>query len=116
VSNSPIPLEFGAAGVDRYPASVEAAAYFCCLEAVQNAAKHSGAARIRLALRTEDDGSLVFAIVDDGAGFDPRTNQRGSGLANMRDRIEAVGGTLAVTSEPAAGTRIEGRIPLEKPV
>jgi signal transduction histidine kinase len=116
VSNSPIPLELGAAGVDRYPASVEAAAYFCCLEAVQNAAKHSGAARIRLALRTEDDGSLVFAIVDDGAGFDPRTNQRGSGLENMWDRIEAVGGTLAVTSEPAAGTRIEGRIPLKQPI
>jgi signal transduction histidine kinase len=53
----------------------------------------------------------MFAVQDDGAGFDPATNATGSGLTNMRARIEAVNGSLVTRSSPTAGTRIEGRIP-----
>jgi signal transduction histidine kinase len=111
VRNNPIPLEVSATGVARYRADVEVAAYFCCLEAVQNAAKHSGATAITLDIRTGDDGSLMFTVEDDGAGFDLCTHSSGSGLTNMRDRIEAVNGSLVTRSSPTSGTRIEGRIP-----
>ena len=78
---------------------MEAAAYFCCLEAVQNAAKHSGAAMIRVDLMDEA-GYLQCVVEDDGAGFDARTTTAGTGLTNMRDRVEAVGGTLADRVDP----------------
>jgi signal transduction histidine kinase len=55
---------------------------------------------------------LTFRVEDDGAGFDPREIPVGSGLANMRDRLEAVDGVLSMTSSGTSGTRIEGRIPV----
>lgn len=103
-----------AEGVGRYPAEVESAVYFCCLEALQNAGKHAGegaSARLRLA---EEAGSLVFEVVDDGRGFDPGNGAHGTGLTNMRDRIGALGGVLELTSRPGEGTRLVGRIPLPK--
>ena len=111
LGNSPVPVELAAQSVGRYPPSLEAAAYFCCLEALQNAAKYSGGSRIRVELRGAADGSLTFGVEDDGAGFDPATIRAGSGLTNMRDRLDAVDGTLEMTSSPTAGTRIAGRIP-----
>ena len=111
VSNSPVPVEISADSVGRYPPSLEAAAYFCCLEALQNAAKYSGASRISVELQGGTDGSLTFAVEDDGAGFDTTTIRPGSGLTNMRDRLDAVDGVLEATSSPAQGTRIAGRIP-----
>jgi signal transduction histidine kinase len=88
--------------------------YFSCLEAVQNAAKHAGAARVDVVLESHDDG-LEFRIVDDGRGFDPgEVDASGSGLANMRDRVAAVGGELVVRSLPGEGTRVEGRIPVQR--
>ena len=62
-------------------------------------------------LRGAPDGSLTFGVEDDGTGFDPATIRPGSGLTNMRDRLDAVDGVLEMTSSPAAGTRIAGRIP-----
>ncbi len=111
VDNLVIPVEVTASHVDRYPANVEAAAYFCLLEALQNAAKHSGATAIRVTLRGEP-GSLTVAVEDDGSGFDPGTTPVGAGLANMRDRVESVGGTLTTDTTPAAGTRIRARLPV----
>jgi signal transduction histidine kinase len=111
VTNSPVPVEISADSVSRYPPSLEAAAYFCCLEALQNAAKYSGASRIIVELSGAADGSLTFGVEDDGTGFDPTTIRAGSGLTNMRDRLDAVDGTLDLTSSRAAGTRIAGRIP-----
>jgi signal transduction histidine kinase len=111
VSNSPVPVEISADSVGRYPPSLEAAAYFCCLEALQNAAKYSGASRISVELHGGTDGSLTFAVEDDGAGFDTTTIRPGSGLTNIRDRLDAVDGVLETTSSPAQGTRIAGRIP-----
>jgi signal transduction histidine kinase len=114
VGNSPVPVDVVAVGVGRYPPGLEAAAYFCCLEALQNAAKYSGAGAISVELIGAEDGSLVFGVEDDGTGFDPATIPPGSGLTNMRDRLDAVDGDLTVTSSPSTGTRIDGRIPAER--
>jgi signal transduction histidine kinase len=99
-------------GVGRYQAEVEAAVYFTCLEALNNAAKHAAGANavVRLA---EEDGHLVFSVSDDGSGFDPDHCRPGSGLGNMADRVAALRGSLVVTSAPSRGTSVTGRIPLE---
>jgi signal transduction histidine kinase len=100
-------------GAGRYPAEIEAAVYFCCLEALQNAIKHAGPdARIELELG-EDAGSLRFQVADDGRGF-ARTNGRpaGAGLQNMADRLGALGGDLLVSSRPGLGTTVCGTVPL----
>jgi signal transduction histidine kinase len=108
----PIPVDVEAAQVRRYPAELEAAVYFCCLEALQNVAKYAGATRTLVSLE-ERDGALMFSVEDDGAGFDPRSGPKGSGLQNMTDRIEALGGSLEIVSAPGRGTSVRGRIPLE---
>jgi signal transduction histidine kinase len=98
-------------GVGRYPQEVEAAVYFCVLEALQNVAKYSGAERADLTLR-QIDGRLEFEVRDAGQGFDPATTQPGSGLVNMRDRLEALGGSLEIRSAPGGGTEVTGRVPV----
>jgi signal transduction histidine kinase len=106
----PVPVTVNADALGREPAYVEAALYFCCLEALQNAAKHAGAAHVLVEVRREDR-AVTLVISDDGAGFagSPRT---GAGLANMRDRIESAGGTLVVASRPGEGTEITAWIPV----
>jgi signal transduction histidine kinase len=107
---SPVPVAVGGDGIGRYPQEVEAAVYFCALEALQNVAKYAGAERVAVRLAATN-GSLRFEVEDDGAGFDPAAAS-GSGLTNMRDRLDALGGTLVVRSEPGAGTTVAGSIPL----
>ncbi len=98
-------------GRKRYPREVESATYFCCLEALQNAAKHAeGASAVVVELA--DNAFLRFEVRDDGAGFAPDDVRAGIGFTSMRDRIAAVGGTLALVSAPGRGTRVIGRIPL----
>ncbi|MDQ3677805.1 MAG: histidine kinase [Actinomycetota bacterium] len=107
-----IPTRIDCDGTERYPAELEAAAYFCCLEAMQNSAKHGGGdVRVRVRL-THGSGELAFAVSDDGRGFDPDGADDGAGLQNMNDRIGALGGTLRVDSAPGAGTTISGTLPL----
>ncbi|TDD94611.1 sensor histidine kinase, partial [Jiangella asiatica] len=90
---------------------VEAAVYFCCLEAVQNAAKHAGdGACVVVRVYGADDG-VAFEVRDDGAGFDPAATVENTGFVNMRDRLGAFGGVLTVTSSPGAGTVVRGRLP-----
>ena len=96
--------------VGRYPATVEAAAYFSCLEALQNAAKHAGASTIGVTLSGTAAG-LELTVEDDGAGFDPASTPAGSGLANIRDRVESVGGTVRTESAPGRGTRVCAVLP-----
>jgi signal transduction histidine kinase len=108
-ATSPVPVTV-VADVGRYDARIEAAAYFACLEALQNAAKHSGAKSVRVSL-TDGSGSVVLAVEDDGHGFDPSSAPAGAGLANLRDRVESVGGTLTTTSGPDRGTRVEAVLP-----
>jgi signal transduction histidine kinase len=110
ITRSPLPTELVAADVGRYPAGVEAAAYFCALEALQNSAKHSAAKGIRLDLRA-GPGLLEVNVQDDGAGFDLRSAHAGAGLANMRDRVESAGGTLTIESAPSLGTLVTARLP-----
>ena len=98
-------------GIGRYPQEAEATAYFCVLEALQNAAKYADPASVQVRL-SEDDGALRFSVSDDGAGFDPATTPRGTGLQNMADRVEALGGTLSIVSSPGSGTTVTGRIPV----
>jgi signal transduction histidine kinase len=110
VGSAGVEVEITEEGVDRYAADVEAAAYFCCLEALQNAAKHAGVTQVRVTLRGKP-GSLEVIVQDDGGGFDPATTPTGSGLVNMRDRVESIGGTLVADSEPGGGTCIAATLP-----
>ncbi len=106
-----LPATVRAASLGRYPADIEAAVYFCCLEALQNACKHAGErATIRLRVR-EEHGTLTFEVIDDGAGFDTRGRGLGAGLRNMADRMGAFGGRLLVESSPGEGTRLTGTVP-----
>ena len=112
-NRSVLPTEVVAEDLGRYPQAVEAAVYFCCLEALQNAGKHAGdGASITIDVR-EDEGALLFEVADTGEGFDMASGaQRGHGFVNMADRVGAFGGTIRVESAPGHGTRIAGRVPL----
>jgi signal transduction histidine kinase len=105
---SPLAVTVEADGIGRYPREIEATAYFCALEALQNVAKYANAANVSIRM-SQRDGVLWFAVEDNGVGFDPQT-ARGSGLTNMRDRLEALGGELDVQSSPGVGTTVTGRI------
>ena len=104
----PVVLEEDGAG--RYSSETEAAVYFCCLEALQNVAKHAGASAVTVRLRGAE-GWLEFSVVDDGSGFASEGQPQGSGLQNMRDRLSALGGTVAIRSTPGSGTTVDGRVP-----
>jgi signal transduction histidine kinase len=110
---SPLPVSVEAADVGRAGQDVEAATYFCVLEAMQNATKYARASNVIVRLARED-GSLRFSVSDDGAGFDPATTPPGSGLTNMQDRLEALGGVVEVRSRLGAGTRVDGTIPIRE--
>jgi signal transduction histidine kinase len=114
VSSGPIPVDLTSSRLPRCPPDVEAAVYFSCLEAVQNAGKHSGAARIAIDIRgrfgADGSGEIGFTVSDDGKGFDA-TRRTGNGLLNISDRIESVRGGVSITSAPGTGTTIRGRIP-----
>ena len=101
---SPVRAELNGT-VARLPEPVEAALYFVCSEALANVAKHASAKRVSI-----DVQRGRVAIADDGVGgADPAA---GSGLRGLADRVEALGGTLRVTSAPGGGTRVEAEIPV----
>ena len=110
-----LPVEVEADGIGRYPQDIEAAVYFCCLEALQNLQKYAGASRSIIHLG-DHDGDLSFEVEDDGKGFDPATTPRGSGLTNMADRLDALGGGVELESSPGAGTTLRGRVPVQAAV
>jgi signal transduction histidine kinase len=110
-ARSPLPVEVDAGGTGRYPLEVEAAVYFCCLEALQNAVKHAHASKVVIRVR-DQDGQLSFTVADDGRGADPATARRGSGIQNMMDRMSALGGSLELSAGPDGGTTVTGRLPV----
>jgi signal transduction histidine kinase len=108
-----LPVTVEPDGVGRYPQEAEAAAYFCVLEALQNVSKYAQASTAVVRL-SEENGDLVFAVTDDGRGFDTETTPRGSGLQNMADRLDALGGRFEIVSRPNQGTTVKGRIPIQR--
>jgi signal transduction histidine kinase len=106
---SSVPVEVVVEREERLPESVEVAAYYVAAEALTNAAKHAGASRAWVKLERHD-GRVRLRVGDDGAGgADPST---GSGLTGIRDRVEALGGSLAVHSPRGEGTVLDVALPL----
>jgi signal transduction histidine kinase len=92
----------------RYPAAIEGAGYFTVAEALANACRHAAASHIDVSLARSDE-SLHITVHDDGAGFDPATAV-GEGLANLGERLAALGGRLDVTSRPDGGTTVTAQL------
>ena len=94
----------------RLEEPTEVAAYFVASEALANAAKHSQASRIDVSLE-QRERSLLLSVRDDGVGG--ADTARGSGLVGLMDRVEALGGSIRVSSRPGEGTQITAELPLE---
>jgi signal transduction histidine kinase len=107
---NPVRTTIDVDGIGRYRPEVEAAIYFCCLEAIQNAMKHAGGLQT-ISISLAEDGDLRFEVSDDGAGFTEDNGHSGAGLTNMRDRLAAVGGLLTIETSPGRGTSVSGRVP-----
>ena len=107
---APVPVTIQAPGIGRYPQDVEAAVYFCVLEALQNVAKYAQAPAAWVTLGHDGD-CLAFTVTDDGSGFDRSAAPMGTGVQGMADRLAALGGTLDIVSSPGNGTRVTGRVP-----
>lgn len=97
---------------ERHPPEVEATVYFCVLEALGNAVRHSRAEQISVTLSEDGDG-LTFVVWDDGIGFDPSEVPLDRGLAGCRDRLDTLGGHLEVISAVGNGTSVRGRLPVK---
>jgi signal transduction histidine kinase len=106
-----VPTTVTTDGIARYSQETEAAAYFCCLEALQNIAKYANATRATIALSASEQ-ELTFAVTDDGDGFDTTSTNYGTGMQGMSDRLDAIGGRLDVQSTPGAGTTVTGTLPV----
>ena len=106
-----LPVHIDADGVGRYPQETEAALYFCTLEALQNVQKYAAASAVQVRVR-EGDGVVRVEVIDDGRGFDVGTVQRGAGLTNMEDRLDALGGNLQIDSTLGGGTTLHATVPV----
>jgi signal transduction histidine kinase len=108
---SPVPVTVDMQTDARLPEHVEVTAYYFASEALTNAVKHAHASEVRIIVDV-DDRWIVLTIRDDGVGgADPG----GSGLIGLHDRVAALGGALAVRSEPGAGTVLTAQIPVAAP-
>jgi signal transduction histidine kinase len=106
-----IAAQIEAAALPRSRPDLTATVYFCCLEALRNAALHAGdGVHATISVRLEESG-LVFEVADDGRGFVKVQSSEG-GLRRMSDRVNALGGRFEVESEPGHGTRVRGSLPL----
>ena len=96
----------------RFAPEIEAAFYYCCLEAVQNSLKHAGP-EANTTIKVFTDGrEVTLEVRDSGKGFDPNVPHAGMGLQSMQDRLGAVGGHIEVASQPGRGTVITARAPV----
>jgi signal transduction histidine kinase len=110
-SRSPLDVQVSVEGLPRFSSDIEAAVYFCCLEALQNAAKHAPESHVVLRV-WEEAGGLLFTVSDDGPGLDPAVAGRGHGFMNMSDRLGAIGGTLVWEAAVPHGAVVRGSVPL----
>ncbi len=112
-SRAALPTEVEAGGLERYTPEQEAAVYFCCMEALQNAGKHAGEGATATVRVWREERGLCFEVGDTGAGFDASgVKGKGAGFVNMNDRVGAIGGDVSVRSAPGQGTTVSGRIPV----
>jgi PAS domain S-box-containing protein len=108
-TRAPVPVEVADVPDERLPAPVEAAAYYLIAEALTNVAKYAHASAVRVRVAAED-GRVLVEVADDGVGgADPAA---GSGLRGLADRVEALGGSLAVESARGGGTSLRAEIPV----
>jgi signal transduction histidine kinase len=108
---SAIPVQLDVASNGRYSELVEVAAYYVVSEALANATKHADASQVDV-LVEERAGALSLSVRDDGAGgADP---EQGTGLIGLRDRVEALGGSMDLSSPPGRGTAIQVSLPLRQ--
>jgi signal transduction histidine kinase len=107
VARTPFPITLDVAE-ERLPEQVEATAYFVVCEALTNMAKHAHASKATICAHRQD-GVVTVAIEDDGIGG--AFAKDGSGLRGLSDRVEALGGRLAIDSPPSGGTRIVAEMP-----
>ncbi len=110
-ARSPLPVEVEVTAPARFDQDTEAAVYFCCLEALQNSAKHAPGATVGIRVWCES-GTLFFQVSDDGPGFDPAVTAQGHGLVNMTDRLGAIGGRVRWSSQPGQGVEVAGSVPV----
>jgi two-component system, NarL family, sensor histidine kinase DevS len=96
----------------RLDPELETVVYRLVQEALNNVAKHAGAGRVQLQVRSGED-RLVVLVSDDGRGFDIEGDFSGFGLAGMRERVELAGGELQIESMPGSGTRVSASMPIE---
>lgn len=96
----------------RFAPEIEAALYYCCLEAVQNATKHAGSTAHTSIRLFADKHDLRLEVRDNGSGFEVVRVRDGVGLQNMRDRLGAVGGRVEIVSARGRGTLIAAAVPL----
>jgi signal transduction histidine kinase len=112
----PIPTRTALADIGRQDPGIESAVYFCCLEALQNAAKHGGPGVTADLLLQRDGDTLRFSVEDDGLAPETAALANGGrGLANMQARLAAVGGELSARRQPGGGFRMAGAVPLTRP-
>ncbi len=108
---TPLSITVDDHGIDRLPEPLEAALYFCAVEALQNAFKHAHAEAITVDLSSDGD-RVRLEVRDDGSGFRAEDGRAGRGLGNMHDRIDAVGGQLTLHAEPGHGAAVVATVPL----
>lgn len=107
----PVDVAFDPDPLPRLDSEVEINAYFLVSEAVLNAAKHARAQRVTIEVQVDAE-HLYVRVEDDGVGFDPHGTGHRGGLLHMRDRAQALGGVLDVTSAPGEGARVDATFPL----
>jgi signal transduction histidine kinase len=108
VKRAPMAVELRMDIPERLDPAIEAAGYFLVSEAITNAAKHAQADTVTVEVVVTGD-TVLISVTDDGVGG--AETGRGSGLGGLRDRVEAVGGRLEITSPPSEGTRLQARLP-----
>jgi signal transduction histidine kinase len=108
---SPIPVRITAADIGLSQPEVEIAVYLCCLELIQNAAKHAGPGASITVQLTREGHELAFSVHDTGRGFDHQATAKGAGLTGIQDRIDTVGGRIEISGGPGCGTTATGVVP-----